>query len=584
MHLSSRLAFSSLLALGLAATVVTACSSAGSTTGDQTNPGSGGSSAGAGGSEGGGTDGGAGTINVAGSGGSAGTIGVGGNTNPNPTDCQTALGQPSNVGCEFWAVDLDNEPATGLSPNSAASPWALVLSNTGTLPAEVTIEQNDAPVGQPAQIKVFKTLTLAPGQLANQLMPSREVDGSVKPGEGVPPGTWLSSNAFRIRSTAPIVVYQFNTATNSFSNDASLLLPTNALGTQYRVLGWPTANPIEIALPGVPDIPSIPDHTYITVVGVVPDTHVKIQPTWRVQAGGPIALTQPGQVIEATLQPFDVLNLESDGATNQELVGGKPLCDFTGSAVQSDRPVAVFTGNERASASGGPEFNPPDMQPGDTGCCTDHLEEQLFPLSSIGRKFIVTRSPIRSKGGFKEPDVLRFMGAAATTEVTTSLPAPHDKFTLKPGETHQVSVVDDVIVTATEPVVIGQILVSQSYCNGTLTGDPSLTIYAPTEQYRQDYLFLVPNSWDSNYVVISAPVGATISIDDTTPGCEVTAIGQLDGVEYESRRCAVGEGTHTMAGDKPFGIVAYGYGSAGSYAFVGGADVRPIYQPPPIIN
>ena len=37
-----------------------------------------------------------------------------------------------------------------------------------------------------------------------------------------------------------------------------------------------------------------------------------------------------------------------------------------------------------------------------------------------------------------------------------------------------------------------------------------------------------------------------------------------------------------MKGDKAFGIAAYGYGRAGSYAFVGGANVKKIYNPPPI--
>jgi len=32
----------------------------------------------------------------------------------------------------------------------------------------------------------------------------------------------------------------------------------------------------------------------------------------------------------------------------------------------------------------------------------------------------------------------------------------------------------------------------------------------------------------------------------------------------------------------PFGITAYGYGPVGSYAFAGGADVKRIYQPPPL--
>jgi hypothetical protein len=56
----------------------------------------------------------------------------------------------------------------------------------------------------------------------------------------------------------------------------------------------------------------------------------------------------------------------------------------------------------------------------------------------------------------------------------------------------------------------------------------------------------------------------------------------LAGVTYESRRCPLTVGAHRLSGDKPFGIVAYGYGAAGSYAFVGGADVKRIYDPPPI--
>jgi hypothetical protein len=44
----------------------------------------------------------------------------------------------------------------------------------------------------------------------------------------------------------------------------------------------------------------------------------------------------------------------------------------------------------------------------------------------------------------------------------------------------------------------------------------------------------------------------------------------------------VAQGVHRLTGDKPFGIIAYGYGNAGSYAFAGGADVKPVYEPPPL--
>ena len=62
--------------------------------------------------------------------------------------------------------------------------------------------------------------------------------------------------------------------------------------------------------------------------------------------------------------------------------------------------------------------------------------------------------------------------------------------------------------------------------------------------------------------------------------CPTEPSGEAGGKTWESRRCPLSEGTHSLTGDKPFGIIAYGYGSAGSYAFAGGADVKKIYMPP----
>jgi hypothetical protein len=118
--------------------------------------------------------------------------------------------------------------------------------------------------------------------------------------------------------------------------------------------------------------------------------------------------------------------------------------------------------------------------------------------------------------------------------------------------------------------------------DGPFIGDPALTVYPPVEQYRSEYVILTPGSWDQNWVVIAAEVGATVTIDGAAPaGCIVESAGALDTVQYESRRCPLTQGAHQLSGDKRFGIVAYGYGSAGSYAFAGGADVKPIYEPPP---
>lgn len=496
--------------------------------------------------------------------------------------CDAAEGQPSNVGCEFWAIDLDNEYS---SLNDAASaPWGVVVSNFGKAPAEVVVERNDAPVGQPPKVAQVRALTIAPGSLAEVELPTREVDGSTS-GRDEGPGTFVSSNAYRIRTSAPVVVYQFNTLRNSFSNDASLLLPKNGLGNVYRVLGWATANPIAISIPGAPTPAGIPDHSFVTIAGTVPGTKVTVKLGGAIVGGSGIAAMKAGDTVTATLGPFDVLNLESSGMPG----------DLTGTIVEASSPVVVFTGGERGIAPidarvrpGGAAIEesvpkPPDWGTDSSLCCTDHLEEQLLPVTSYGKSFVVTRSPIRSQG-WVEPDLLRFMGVAAPTTVTTSLPAPFDHFTLQPGEVKDAWTTTDFVVDATEPLAIAQVLVSQTFTSGTAyTGDPSLTIFPPVDQYRRDYLFNVPSSWDTNWVVVAAPVGAKVTIDGKAPsGCVVAPAGKVAGKDYEARRCAIGEGAHRMHGDAAFGIVSYGYGRAGSYAVIGGANVRKIYEPPPL--
>lgn len=485
--------------------------------------------------------------------------------------CEAAEKQPTNVGCEFWAVDLDNESGAN---DAASAPWGVVVSNFGEAPAQVAIEKNDAAPGAPAAVSLVQGLTLAPGELREIVLPTREVDGRVGAKEGT--GTALASNAYRIRTSAPVVAYQFNTLKNSFSNDASLLLPKNALGSVYRVLGWPAAN--SVVVPGLPVPPGIPDHAYVTIVGTEAGTRVRVQVANAILGNGTtVPARKKGEIVEVVLEPFDVLNLESDGFP----------ADMTGSVVEASAPVAVFTGSERGIAP-----NTTDGMPAPPGftregmCCTDHLEEQLLPVTSHGRRFVVTRSPVRSTGGYTEPDVLRFMAVAVPTTVRTSLPKPFDVFTLQPGEVKDAWTQVDFVVEATEPVAVAQILVSQGFTSAPRWGgDPSLTIFPPVDQYRRDYLFDVPTSWEANFVVVAAPEGAVVEIDGKVPtDCVVAKAGTVDATSWEARRCPVGQGAHRASGDRAFGIVTYGYGNVGSYAFVGGANVRKIYEPPPLVK
>jgi hypothetical protein len=80
--------------------------------------------------------------------------------------------------------------------------------------------------------------------------------------------------------------------------------------------------------------------------------------------------------------------------------------DLTGTTIESSQPVAVFVGHDCTTV--------PSDRP-----ASDHLEEQLLPVESYGKKFVIPRSPPRGKSHI-EPDYIRFMGVAAMYPVISS--------------------------------------------------------------------------------------------------------------------------------------------------------------------
>ena len=93
---------------------------------------------------------------------------------------------------------------------------------------------------QPPSIAAIKNIVVEPNTLTKVVLPIRELDCGTKPNDYKSPGTCLSSNAFRIRSTSPIIVYQFNVFANAFSNDASLLLPASPHAARTTASAHPT--------------------------------------------------------------------------------------------------------------------------------------------------------------------------------------------------------------------------------------------------------------------------------------------------------------------------------------------------------
>jgi hypothetical protein len=376
--------------------------------------------------------------------------------------------------------------------------------------------------------------------------------------------TGKQKKAYKVTSTLPIVAYQFNPLNNSnvFSNDASLLIPRTAWDIDYYGMAWPTADNRNPA-PGINDW-----YGYLAIVAYQDNTVVQFTPTAAVQASSTQASYPAGMQQTVTLNAYEVLNLESVGAG-----------DLTGTLVHSMdgiTPIGVFGGNVAADFG---EGTPPDGTHTLGPCCADHLEEMLFPNSTWGKTFAIARSKQR----LNEPDYIRVMAQKTGTMVTFN-PAPSSNVSgncanLGPGQFCDVKIMGDTSITSTEPVLVGHYLESAIWqdplfgdavpATGT-GGDPSMAIAVPVEQYRTDYAILIPQAYGMNYLSISAPASGAVLVDGN-----MQTMTSFAG-SYRSAIVTVTAGQHKIQCPGTCGVLVYGYDDAVSYMFAGGLDLKQI--------
>ncbi|HEX7671388.1 MAG TPA: IgGFc-binding protein, partial [Polyangiaceae bacterium] len=421
--------------------------------------------------------------------------------------------------------------------------------------------------------------------------------------------TALTRAAYRVRSTVPIIAYQFNPLenVNVFSNDASLLKPIEALKTgggmapSYVVLGWPQT----IAVTDDPQTnfggtPPLQLRAFLTLVGTAGNTHVRVHTRAPIVAGGPVAATDAGGTVDFTLGPFDVMNLET----------GSFRADFTGSIVETDAPVAVFSGTEASDA-------PAWKRIGDRQCCADHLEEQLDPVRTAGKRFLAVVSPNRtdaliragadSLGHFDAPEFFRVAAATERGAVLhTTLPAPDDEIQLTGlGDFADITSKIDFSMESSEPVSLASISPSQGAAGipGRLPGgDPSLLVIPPVEQFRANYVFLLPDKYNFDFIRIVAPKAAKVRLDDAdvtdVPGCvaaEIPTLGKKSDA-FVVYRCQMSfptldlsaaamvplspgvqnDGVHQIVATDKVSVIVDGFDRNVSYAYAAGTELTQI--------
>jgi hypothetical protein len=462
---------------------------------------------------------------------------------------------PSYIGCEYY-------PTVTLNPVWSGFDFAVAVANASATDAHVNVARGSRAVA---------TATIAAGGIEIVKLPwvAELKGGDVDACQNPPPpgGTRLvAEGAYRLRSDVPVTVYQFSPLTyeidpapadcpvgtrcpggleaacKSFSNDATLLLPTNALTGAYTALSWPSTTSRA---------------AFIAVTATEADTEVQVVGRGAFVPGAGIDAAGRGKV---KLARGDVLELVATSDAPRRTYGSDP----SGTEVRANHPVQVIGGHSCANIPTAP-----------TGYC-DHLEQSMFPDEVLGSDYLVT---FPSAVASVSPHVVRIAAVSPETTVTFD-PELYPATKLGPDDPplELDNVTADVRIRGDKPILVAQYMQgSTSVASGS--GDPSMSLAVPTAQFRRTYIFVASSTYDSNFVNVIAPPGASVFLDgEALSSSEFVGVGNsgLTVARRELRPIDV----HLMTSASSFGIVVYGYGKDTSYMYPGGLDLKRINDTP----
>lgn len=566
--MSSRSALALLPVVFFAALGLYACGSAGGDSDDTTT-------GGAGGTDAAGAAGEAGAAGMAG--GFSGSGGFGGDMGtpliPDPKTCTEAAQYRTYWGCDFWPTVTDNIVRPDFD-------FAVVAANTQETEATVTVEKGGQPVGSP--------VTVPPGGLVKLYLPwVPELKGTTSIAKGCPTDVKVKTvaakqGAYHVTSDIPIALYQFNALEYagkggpagkswstcqsdtclgqfigkcfSYTNDASLLLPSTALTGTYRIAGAPAWKASD------PQNPNggftYPPYFAVTATQDGTLVNVKLSATGAISGGSGLPDIPAGGTTSFKLDRGDVA-----------LVVGKQAdgVDFSGSLVTSNLPVQVITGIACTNV------------PKDQVAC-DHLEETVLPAETLGRRYFVT-VPTGPKGPTLGA-VVRFYGNVDGTKLEYPGADPGGPKSLQAGEVVEIGpIFQDFEVKGDHEFTVATFQVGAGQGSLDAPGDPAQSIAVAVEQYRLSYVFLAPDDYDTSYVDVVAPDGAFLKLD----GGPLQSMGTPLSSGFLLHRVKLGKGVngaHVLTSNVPIGAQVMGYGAYTSYQYPGGLNLGMIAPPP----
>jgi hypothetical protein len=494
--------------------------------------------------------------------------------------CLDSLGNDTSNGCDFYAVEMDTTPAsTGVC-------YAVFVVNQWKSgePArlEVTLGDNVLPVEQFARIPAgtgtgitYGPFNAEAGLPTNQiavLFLSRDPSHSGDPRAVADPKTFASDpalladcppgvtpavlgdaalhgtgtgKAFHIQTNIPVVAYQMLPYGGGHARvtGSTLLLPTSSWDTNYVVADAYEA-PLLVLIPDDRAGPT-------TVVVASQDaTTITLKPTVDILAGGSLSGTQANVPVTYTLNHGEYLQFTQAD-------------ELTGSALQADRPIAVFGGSTI-------------MDVPLTTVRGDSAEQMLPPVRALGSEYVAVR--YRNRGSTEEIVPWRIVGVVDGTQLSYDPPQSGAPGTIDARQWIEFDEAGPFVVRsqdASHPFYLAAYMtggcgtaavadkVGAFGCPG-LTGvlkgfgDPEFLNVVPPAQYLPHYTFFTdPTYPETNLVVVRVRDAQTAQMPEVTLDCAGVLTGWQpvgSSATYEMTRVDLSTGNFRGVGNCNNGV------------------------------
>lgn len=454
-------------------------------------------------------------------------------------------------GRDFWLTFMPNDRETS---GSSASLHIILTAQTATSGVVTAVRRNGT-------VRVIPFTIAQPNDVITlQLLASEhELRGASYTTRSIGDAETAIGTAVHVTGLAELSVYAVTRETQT--TDAWLVLPTDALGTEYRVMSYPSVALLSRFNTLAKGLPS-----QFVIVATSDDTRVDIE-----LSTGRSSL-RDGATRSVTLQMGQAYLVQASITTSRR------TDDLTGTRIRASKPIVVISGHYRAQVPSG----------GNQEASRDFLAEQMPSVDTWGKQCIVVphQAPAdeRRYGDWDQP-LCRILAGTNNTAVNCN----GRMQTLRAGEFMDVPLTEVLLIDASSPILCA-ILARSGNRNGDVlySGDPFLLVVPPPEQWQNSYAIINVEPRPSNayftehWITLIALLSeeSSLRLDGTQPGALTPILGTAYGYVHKS----VTAGSHRSSCDSAFGIYIYGYGPQESYGYTGGMSFQRLFTPTVVLR